>query len=97
MRKLVPFKLDPLFRVNHSPQVPCADCGKVIEFRHARIVIVDISEKKRRIARKCQSTTKNLILDLPSIIHAFNLVLPIKVLRVLERKYGSESAFGTSG
>lgn len=48
MRTLVPFKLDPIFRLNCYPQVPCADCGKVTDFRHVRIVMVDISEKGKR-------------------------------------------------
>jgi hypothetical protein len=47
MRKLVPFELDPMLRANHNPEAPCADCGKVIELRHARIVMVDISETRR--------------------------------------------------
>lgn len=47
MRPLVPFKLDPMLRLGCYPHVPCADCGKVIDFRHARIVMVDISEKEK--------------------------------------------------
>jgi hypothetical protein len=44
MRKLVPFKLDPIFRSNLNPQIECSDCGKTTEFRVARIVAIDISE-----------------------------------------------------
>ena len=46
MSKLLPFELDPIFRENLNPRIPCADCGKIIEFRHARIVAVDIGEKR---------------------------------------------------
>lgn len=46
MRKMVPFKLDPMLTAIHSVRVPCADCGKVVEFRHARIVMVNISDRK---------------------------------------------------
>jgi len=51
MRKLVPFKLDPMFKA-YNLQVPCADCGKVIEVRLAQIVMVDISEKRKGQAAK---------------------------------------------
>lgn len=47
MRKLVSFKLDPIFRQNFNPLVSCADCGNAIEFRQARIVMTDISEKRK--------------------------------------------------
>jgi len=52
MRKLVPFKLDPKFKANLNSTVPCSDCGKIIEFRHARILMVDISEMKKGRAAK---------------------------------------------
>jgi hypothetical protein len=52
MRNLVPFRLDPIFNANANPQVPCADCGKVIEFRYARIVMVDISKEGKDQAVK---------------------------------------------
>ncbi len=45
MQKLVPFELDPILR-NFNPLIPCADCGKEIEFRRARIVMTAISDKK---------------------------------------------------
>ena len=57
MRKLVPFKLDPKFEANLNPTVLCSDCGKEIEFRHARVLMVDISEKKKT------KTAKNISLD----------------------------------
>jgi hypothetical protein len=52
MLKLIPFKLDPMFRANQNAQVPCSDCRKVIEVRQARFVMVDISEKKKGQAAK---------------------------------------------
>jgi hypothetical protein len=55
MRKLVPYKLHPIFTANCNPPVPCADCGEVIEFRHARIVMVDISDKNKGQATKAVS------------------------------------------
>jgi hypothetical protein len=35
-----------MLRGDHNPLVPCADCGKVIRFRSARIVMTNISEKR---------------------------------------------------
>ena len=52
MDKLVPFKLDPVFSANRNSSVPCADCGRVLEFRHARITMVDISENRINQAKK---------------------------------------------
>ncbi len=57
MRKLVPFKLDPTIKANLNPLVPCSDCGREIEFRHAKIIMVDISEKKKG------PSAKNVSLD----------------------------------
>jgi hypothetical protein len=47
MSRLVPFKLDPMFRSDFNPQVECSECGKSIEFRVARIVKVDISKRRK--------------------------------------------------
>ncbi len=64
MDRLVPFKLDPMFRANRNLSVPCADCGRVLEFRQVRVEMVDISEKGRDQAKGDMSLgelTRNIV------------------------------------
>jgi len=57
MRELVPFRLAPIFRADFNPEVSCFDCGRAIKLRQAKIVMTDISEKKK------DETPKEISLD----------------------------------
>jgi len=52
MRKLIPFKLDPILREDYNPTTQCADCGKEIRTRNARIVMTNISQRTKGRAEK---------------------------------------------
>ncbi len=60
MRKLMPFRLDPVFEAPHNPQVPCDDCGKLIAVFKARIVMVDLSEKGKAFSRSLDEWARNI-------------------------------------
>ena len=66
MHKLVPFKLDPVSKIDFNPLVSCADCGRSVEFRKARFVITDISEKDDRPSEEI--SMEELALNLVSTI-----------------------------
>jgi hypothetical protein len=44
LHRLIPFKLDLIFKSNFNPQVPCDDCGKFAESRSVRFVWVNIAD-----------------------------------------------------
>ena len=52
MRELVPFRLDPIFKSNLDLPIQCAECGKTVDFRNARILMIDISESEKRQSGK---------------------------------------------
>jgi hypothetical protein len=65
MRTLIPFKLDPVFKkLETNPMASCSDCGKDVEFRKARFVWVDISEKGKARApgeRSLDEMARNMV------------------------------------